>query len=207
MSINYAALDSEQGEVRVLELLPGSGDDICRCKLHHLKLFDDDRRPYETISYCWGDPYDRAYVVIDSTKVDVPASSEQALRKVRLSDRPRCVWIDSICIDQRSLSEREAQIALMGDIYRGGTANLIDLGPGFDGLKSALHITQSLSEQLNTMAVEAGEDYIPQLMKSYGRSSWTKPSPAVVNELALLKLYNLPWFTYANDLHTMADAF
>jgi hypothetical protein len=38
------------------------------------------------------------------------------------------IWIDAICINQKDLNERLAQLKLMGDIYRDATASISWLG-------------------------------------------------------------------------------
>ncbi|KAK4107637.1 HET-domain-containing protein, partial [Canariomyces notabilis] len=40
-----------------------------------------------------------------------------ALRQVRLPDRPRRLWVDSICINQANPQEQGRQVSLMGLIY------------------------------------------------------------------------------------------
>jgi hypothetical protein len=40
-----------------------------------------------------------------------------ALRRIRSKVRKCILWIDSICIDQSSIEERNHQVALMGDVY------------------------------------------------------------------------------------------
>ena len=42
---------------------------------------------------------------------------EAALRRLRLADRPRTLWIDAVCINQGNDDERAQQVGHMRDIY------------------------------------------------------------------------------------------
>ncbi|KAK3117565.1 hypothetical protein LTR53_000991 [Teratosphaeriaceae sp. CCFEE 6253] len=125
----YQPLGAGTRQIRVL-ILRESGylDDPLVCDLEHMILTDSSRTEYETISYCWGDESLRDTVQIQGRLIDVPASSAQALRRLRLPDRSRVLWIDAICINQKDLAEKSAQVAIMGEIYARGKGNLIYLG-------------------------------------------------------------------------------
>jgi hypothetical protein len=42
----------------------------------------------------------------------------------------RVLWIDAVCINQKSDQEKGHQIALMGDVYRNAEHTVVRLGPG-----------------------------------------------------------------------------
>ncbi|KAF2821670.1 hypothetical protein CC86DRAFT_239357, partial [Ophiobolus disseminans] len=115
-------------EIRLLVVAPGSPQDIVQCTLKQVSLLDQLPPEYETISYCWGAPKNPSFIELDGHEVPVPASSEAAVKRMRLMDRPRVLWIDAICIDQSSLEERSEQVTLMPIIYRSGKRNLVHLG-------------------------------------------------------------------------------
>jgi len=64
-----------------------------------------------------------------------------------LSEFPRYFWMDAICINQEDLSERSAQVSLMGDIYRTSRATLIWMGSE-DPPAEACWVMQSLVPRL-----------------------------------------------------------
>ncbi|KAF2720495.1 HET-domain-containing protein [Polychaeton citri CBS 116435] len=101
--------------------------------LRHGELDTEDPTEYETISYVWGDASERARIQIGGLEVNVPASSEAAIRRVRLHDQDRPVWIDAVCINQLDLAERGAQVAIMSRIYQQARCNLIHLGSDDNG--------------------------------------------------------------------------
>ena len=129
----YQFLHPRQKEIRLLELLPGSGsNNTLRCHLEHVSLAIDDGPSYETISYCWGDPKARGFVMVDGCTLEVPVAAEKALRRMRLQDVSRVLWIDSLCINQQDDTERGQQVGLMQEIYSGTKLNLVYLGEGGD---------------------------------------------------------------------------
>ncbi|KAH8726435.1 heterokaryon incompatibility protein-domain-containing protein, partial [Phaeosphaeriaceae sp. PMI808] len=124
---NYESLSSANKEIRLLEVSPGVGSDTIRCTIKHVSLLEDLPPVYETVSYCWGSPNKISVIIIDGSVVPVPASSEASIRRMRLPSSPRILWIDAVCIDQSSSSERSQQVALMSMIYSTGKRNLVYL--------------------------------------------------------------------------------
>jgi hypothetical protein len=51
-----------------------------------------------------------------------------ALRRLRLNDRSRLLWVDAVCINQSDDDEKSSQVRMMGDIYRGAARVLRWLG-------------------------------------------------------------------------------
>jgi hypothetical protein len=125
---HYRQLDRGRKEIRLLVLDPGSGTDIIRCSLQHVFLDHDHKPLYETISYVCGDPHARATIILNDTEVKVLESSEAVLRRMRLKDKSRTLWIDSICINQYDNTERNHQVGMMYQIYTNTFRNLVWLG-------------------------------------------------------------------------------
>ena len=71
---------------------------------------------------------ERAWLFLNGVRVNVPASAATAIRRMRLPDQDCTLWIDAVCINQADNSERSAQVALMGSIYKIASGNLIYLG-------------------------------------------------------------------------------
>ena len=124
----YEPLDSALKQIRVLDVAPGVGDAVVECTMKRISLSRGPVPRYETISYWWGPPRAPSTIKLNGHLTSVPASSEAAIQRMRLSDRPRTLWIDAICIDQSSVTERSAQVAFMSTVYRAGMRNLVYLG-------------------------------------------------------------------------------
>ncbi|KAK6438351.1 hypothetical protein LTR95_005454 [Oleoguttula sp. CCFEE 5521] len=113
----YRPLDPSKKEIRHLHLRPGIGAQDLAASLVHVELSDPKAAAYETISYAWGDASRRATLDIDGHILSVPQTAAAALRCMRLPDRDRVLWIDSICINQADIGERGSQVAMMADVY------------------------------------------------------------------------------------------
>ena len=106
-------------QIRVLKLHPArpKNADI----VVELRVNSGAEAPYEAISWCWGAAPPRHPIRIRDEHGDfcfkVPKNLEQALRRLRLPDRYRTIWIDTICIHQDDLQEKSRQVGLMSEIY------------------------------------------------------------------------------------------
>jgi hypothetical protein len=85
-----------------------------------LGIFDfTDCPSYLALSYVWGKrSQDRSIEIKGLGSVPVTDNLYAALRRLQPGER-NCMpfWIDSICIDQESESEKNSQISKMRDIY------------------------------------------------------------------------------------------
>lgn len=116
--------------VRVLELRPADyfGDPL-HVSLKEVSLGDHERHLYEAVSYVWGAPRGDQEVLCDDHVVQVTPNCESLLRHLRLKDQTRLLWVDALCIDQSSTSEKDHQVPLMGDIFESAERVIIWLGP------------------------------------------------------------------------------
>ncbi|XXH02661.1 hypothetical protein Hte_009043 [Hypoxylon texense] len=101
-----------------------------------LETYSDGNYPeYETVSYTWGgedgDSRLRRPIFVGPYWDVLPQTENcwQLLRFVRPARGVRLIWIDVVCINQRNLEERAAQVAKMGEIYRQCTKVIAYLGP------------------------------------------------------------------------------
>jgi hypothetical protein len=77
--------------IRLLTLFPSSDGPRLRCTLEETEF--DYSPDYEAISYVWGDNQRLASIVCDSKgkELGITRNLEAALRRFRLSDKPRCL--------------------------------------------------------------------------------------------------------------------
>lgn len=127
-------------EIRLLLLYPGSGESKLLCELVPARL--KDKPSYEAVSYSWADSdgnaslsrtiftISRHSTVSSLRKTWITKNCEAALRKFRDPREKRPLWIDSVCIDQKNLSERNSQVKMMADIYSGASRVLVYLDEG-----------------------------------------------------------------------------
>jgi hypothetical protein len=116
-------LSSEQGEIRLLDILSAC-DEAVVCDLIHVSL--DDDLIFSALSYVWGDPKDVEPITICNQVVYVTRTLRSALRYVKkhwgkeFAERERStlwLWADAICINQKDPKERGQQVPLMARIY------------------------------------------------------------------------------------------
>ncbi|KAH6866350.1 heterokaryon incompatibility protein-domain-containing protein [Alternaria rosae] len=192
----YEALPLSQGEIRVLEVAPASFDEPVECTMKRVSLVDDPVPAYETISYCWGAPRDPSAIKLNGRQIHVPANSEAAVRRMRLSDRPRVLWIDAICIDQSSVTERSAQVTFMTTVYSAAEHNLIYLGEDDDDMAESA--VKALEDVMDDMRVPTAEFTLLHETVSNHKTgtqlSSNEPFSASVDLKALEALLSHHWF-------------
>jgi hypothetical protein len=192
----YEALPLSHGQIRVLEVAAASGDEIVECTMKRISLLDDPVPAYETISYCWGPPRDPSTIKLNGYLTPVPASSEAAVRRMRLSDRPRVLWIDAICIDQLSKTERSAQVEFMATVYCTASQNLVYLGEDDD--KMAERGVKAMQDVVNDMrAATADFTWLHQTLRDGKNGAVLCSNEAFSTNIdfeALGALFSLDWF-------------
>lgn len=112
---------------------------------------------YEALSYVWGEIKAQSPIYLrHASSDDKPLETESfeffttlnleaALRALRLRGQPRTLWIDSICIDQGNLRERNQQVRLMGQIYQKCTRDVLWLGSETDKIRRAMDLVKKLA--------------------------------------------------------------
>lgn len=119
--------------IRILDLHPGPSDApfVCDIAVQHIA-----GKPYEAISYVWGDPTPVAFVhCLDETSEGILGVGEglvKALIAFRLTDQTRRIWVDALCINQKDVAERQSQVRMMGAVYGKAENVLCWLGPFSD---------------------------------------------------------------------------
>lgn len=119
-----------RGDFRLLQVSCEENEGPIVCTLQH-ELFDIKTCDYWALSYvCDQKPLDQqtdylpqAFIVVNSKKFPVKWNLWNALQHLRAHFIHRMenhkVWIDAICIHQTDLEEKNYQMGMMGDIYKG----------------------------------------------------------------------------------------
>ncbi len=95
------------------------------------KNISDPTLGYDAISYVWGDPTRDRPLQCGDQALKVTANLLDALTAFSQRDTIVRVWADAVCINQDDLAEREAQVSMMGLIFREARRVLGYLGPDF----------------------------------------------------------------------------
>jgi Heterokaryon incompatibility protein (HET) len=145
-------------EIRVLKIYPGKPGEIIKCRLVPCPLLGWDGQPcsdrselipYAALSYNWGESKPKNKVYIFDTdeayedctsnkniilpfvaKIHIQDNLRAALERLRSESDPVYLWADALCINQKNVRERTAQVAHMHEVYTQAEKVYIWLGEG-----------------------------------------------------------------------------
>lgn len=167
-----------RGAIRLLELSSG---DFSHPEIH-INLINTNLRAlgseFEALSYVWGSETldELVFCGASRSRLYITANCHSALRRLRYRDKPRMLWVDSICINQSDIPERNEQVKIMGRIFAAARRTVVYLGEsdrGSDLLFQHLTRTETL-RAIDDLLIPA-------------------PPRAIVDQLS--DLLNRPWFT------------
>ena len=122
----------EDHATRLLVLEPGQQNEPLIGIIKVINLEQSDIRGYEALSYVWGTDSGAHKMLVHSEgterSVRLTTNVYEALRRLRLPNQQRSLWVDQICIDQDNLKERSHQVQFMNQIYRHAGHVLVWLG-------------------------------------------------------------------------------
>lgn len=145
---DYEYLPLSTNEIRILEILPGEDSEPVVCQLKHFSI--DECPTFSALSYTWGDEPTSKFVLIDGKRLGIKPNLDAALHEFRrmpvefetadTDEKSKgkfpalknlgnsLIWIDAICINQRSIDERNSQVKLMKEIYKKAKGLVVWLG-------------------------------------------------------------------------------
>ncbi len=112
----HESLPARGRAIRLVRVLPQS-DSFIRCSIRIVEL---KSVPYRCLSYQWG-PTEKVHamqwIILNGKRFRVRKNLWDFLKAAEALYNEE-FWIDALCIDQANVIERNAQVAMMGDIYR-----------------------------------------------------------------------------------------
>lgn len=184
-------------EIRVLEILPGTGADKLRGRLRHCSLelkasfalaVDGSAAPmvYTALSYTWGPNVFDETIECEGHVKNITKSLALALRAFRQEHSSVVMWIDQICINQDDNEEKAQQIPLMSRIYQNAMNTVIWLGESTSNSASAIKLLEDVRLLLQFTEKTIGPDDFEGLnLPSKDSEVWE----------ALWDFLSRPWFT------------
>jgi hypothetical protein len=110
--------------LQVEEILPRTEPRAWKYSIIHTAL--TIAASFETVSWVWGSGIrDRPLMVDDGTVVYISKNLEEAIPSLSLFCCTGYLWIDQVCIDQDTTSEKNHQVKIMGRIYQKGNRVLV----------------------------------------------------------------------------------
>ncbi|KAH7375194.1 heterokaryon incompatibility protein [Plectosphaerella cucumerina] len=154
------ALPDDATHIRLLQLQPSgeSGDEhmsaALMCTMSTAEIANPP--PFEALSYVWGPPdQPRKLVSIAGIETEITKSLDTALRYLRHQSDTVTLWVDQVCINQKSVEERMKQVALMSDVYSKASKTLVWLGEAADGSDHVMDTWIDIGEQAAQLDFES----------------------------------------------------
>lgn len=142
---NYQPLSVASSEIRILKLDCSQVTDGIECELEHVFLQNSPQ--FDALSYTWGPNVFSQSILCGGRSLAVTESLHAALLELRRSQYTY-IWIDAVCINQQNVSERNAQVAIMSDIYRAARRVVVWLGSSSASDSLAFKAIQEMQTEL-----------------------------------------------------------
>ncbi len=122
----HQPLDLTRQQIRLLRLHPTPENEDAQTSPIQCEIMTVDAKDaiYTTLSYVWGPPSPNQTIQVNGEPFVVRQNLFDFLKVFRDDDanctsEPLHLWIDQLCIDQDNELERNHQVQMMSDIYRG----------------------------------------------------------------------------------------
>jgi hypothetical protein len=138
----YKPLDTGNAHIsiRVLQPLPGDISDPLSCTLENYA--DATAQGWTCLSYTWGTEPATKEIKINGISFLVRSNVYDFLKEARRQGLTN-LWIDSICINQSNMEERNAQVELMSRIFSDAKLVMVWLGQGSEATERAFRLLES----------------------------------------------------------------
>jgi hypothetical protein len=191
----YSPLDEEAQEIRLFTLLPGSFSSDVRVCLDITPFTKSHVPNFEAVSYTWGSAENPVSIFIGNsgrTTLAVTQNLGKALPYFRSEDKPRVLWVDAICVDQKNLKERGQQVKRMADIFSKAVRVLVWLGPASDNSELALDLFERIASKVKV------DEATFNIVATTNEAHWVDSKAGVpFNEVEFLSIWQFiqrPWF-------------
>ena len=202
-------LEDARKHIRLVHLDPAVAfEDPIVCTLSTAAI--DGQGHFETLSYCWGDEHDLRPMMLNGSEYFITKNLESALRHLRLVDKKRIFWIDSISINQADDEEKSEQVQQMGRIFSASSKVVIWLGRACEDddtwsievddalLQKALVLARSLRVAYETFWHDdpfRWARYLEEQTQDLKLAPASDNDPAGQITAVLINLLGRPWFT------------
>lgn len=193
----YEQIYSHELTGRIIRLLTVDGDinTPLSCTLQEISL-DDALGTYYALSYCWGAKHPPIEITCNSHPLLITPNLHAALLEYRRRGTNKPLWVDAVCIDQSSASERTAQVRMMQNIYSSAACVVVWLGETAETDAAALEVLKMINAPWATFRLSCGRD-IPLFTGQNDAAHDAEVSARVPNTYfdALAAFLLRPWFS------------
>jgi len=184
--------------LRLAKIIDSPGNPLARLDIELVESTLQLAPPYLALSYTWG-PFssslaaytenDIRFVWIDGQPHAIFPNLFDALVQLRETYSDRYFWVDSLCINQNDLGERQAQVQVMDQIYRTAEEVIIWLGPSNDQSEEVVELVHKISRLDSSIIQRFGYQLHPTSLSAHNL-----PHPHSNIWKRYLELYDLRWF-------------
>ncbi|KAI9147455.1 Heterokaryon incompatibility protein [Paramyrothecium foliicola] len=143
---------------------------------------------YNAISYRWlaGDPSEDECIAVNGFQVAVPPNVLEILKDMRSINMPQFVWLDSLCINQDDLREKETQVSIMRQIYERSANVIIHLAGSDVSPEEGIRVDVMISKLRNARVLHdfSPDDSAGELMPLGSNGDWDQ----------IVALFDFSWF-------------
>lgn len=134
-------------QIRLLRFV-AAPDGIIALTTHLAQV--DEGPLYVTISYVWGSASNQRLVSIDGKHFAINKNCHYALWQIsqQCTGESPYVWVDSICINQDDMSEKAAQVQMMGAIFENASTVYACVGRHMHHSRLFVEAVQALYDDL-----------------------------------------------------------
>ena len=198
---HYTPLDGS--EIRLVRFLDNPGQTHLELLIEHYRV--EDAPPYLALSYVWGDLNETRPIRLNGRPFHVTENLFEAVQHIRSlapsfaeglhaedAQAELHLWIDAVCVDQGSPTEKSTQVARMGRIFSSAYTVPVWLGTpeslGLDavGFTALLQVLDSVSPSKEFTGRLAGA--------GIARQPHERQSEISKMILSYFKVLDGPWF-------------
>ncbi|KAI4246122.1 MAG: hypothetical protein L6R40_002074 [Gallowayella cf. fulva] len=196
---------SSADSIRLLYLKPAiSFDADLECQLIERAIHNGPA--YEALSYVWGkDEFPKTLYLPDGAGsggcLHITENLDAALRRLRLRDTTRLMWVDAVCIKQADDVEKAQQVARMASIYRNAVGVVAWLGESPEATAALdIGVVLSLSQKAEEMGLKSPEESNREIVRNYvygdsDKVAWLLGFMREVENANVSSIYESAWFT------------
>ena len=144
LEFRYPILRNTKTGIRLAHVQPGSGTKAITIDLVEDYVTGSDRTPYDALSYTWGDGARDKQVFCNGKRLAVTKTLWEALNRFRHPDKVVTLWVDWICVCQERTQERNAQVGMMGEIFKAARKVVVWLGDDYDDSRAGMQLAKQL---------------------------------------------------------------
>ncbi|KAF7554911.1 hypothetical protein G7Z17_g2535 [Cylindrodendrum hubeiense] len=143
---NYSPLNRHHSEIRLVRFVesPDASTQL-QLELCHSSLNDTK---FSALSYLWGDCTETVDVSLNGHQFTIGLSLHAGLKQLRENGFQSWIWIDSICIQQQDLEEKNWHVQEMGTVYGQAECVYMWLGLGSDATDRAMDFMSLIGPKL-----------------------------------------------------------